>query len=54
MSGIYGIICFIGGTVFGLSIYHFCIKMAFKMGYQSSSGEMPGKDTGQIKQEYSE
>lgn len=54
MSGIYGIACFVVGTIFGLSIYHFCIKVAFKMSYQAESGELPGKDTGQIEQEYTE
>ncbi len=54
MSGIYFIACFIAGTIFGLSIYHFCMRSAMKINYQIDNHELPGVDTGQVSQEYAE
>jgi hypothetical protein len=54
MSGIYGLVGFVFGTLFGLAVYHFCMKSAMKISYQIENNEMPFKDTGQIEQDYAE
>jgi hypothetical protein len=54
MSGVYGVIFFFSGLITGVAIYHFCLRAASKMIHQADSGEVPGRDTGQIEQEYAE